>query len=549
LLPLFLFPPLFAQGKKLRLEIETERAAFFTLDGSDSLILTPLSTRADSSGIFIGAEPVITPFEIKVGGILHPATAVESLSIDIFYDTEEQPVRKAERLGDRDRLALVQPAQVAAGDYLKGNLVVLGGDALIDGEVGGDIVVFLGNCRLGAEAVVHGDVIVIGGEVFQKDGAVIYGLLSRESREEDHKKRRYYDEETRFGILGFSGAYNRVDGFNLQFFLRYTSFDGHSKLWGGGGHAFSRNRWLYDVGYSQKIFSENHFSFGASAYRQTWSEDARILGKGENSFATLLLRADLLDYTEREGLSAFVGQEYKKIHQLKISYALDRYKNLPKETDWSILRGPERFRTNFSTLPTDTLAKYQDDFNAEIATVTVVYSCDTRNDVKDPETGWYAVGEWELAGGEMGKDRDYSRMLLNLERIQPLWPRHTFVAHALFGGSIHRLPLQKLFFLGGIGTLRGFRHKQFYGDRVVLVNLEYHARLVDKMLVPTPALFFDWGKTSLRSADPEFWSGAPFKANLGLGAKFGAYLRFDLARGFGAGKNPVRFTFRFARTF
>ncbi len=541
----FLFPTvLTAQGVKLRLLIEPERLAFYSLDGQDSLILTPYNTVADSAGVFLDSSLVISPAGVLVGGSRHPAASIESLTVNVSFN-ETAPIQKSQAIGPNDRLTLIQPATVAPGEYCKGNIVSIGGDAQVEGEVGGDVIVFLGAGRLGAEAVVHGDVIVIGGELLQKDGAVIYGQLARESQEE-HPKRRYF-EEPELGALSFSGAYNRADGFNLNIKVGYKSGDLKSRLWAGGGHAFSRGRWLYDVGFSQKLFPQNYFSFGTSAYRQTWSQDTLILGKVENSFATLFLRADFMDYTEKEGVLIFAGQEYEKAHRLKVTYAVDQYKSLTKETDWSILRGPKHFRKNFSSLPPETLSRYERDLDAEITTLTFDYTFDTRDDPINPDVGWWGKAEWELAGGEVGNERNYSRITLQFERIQPLWKWHSALVHAVYGTSIHRLPLQKLYFLGGIGTLRGYRFKEFYGDRMVLVNFEYHARLIDKMLVPTPVLFFDWGKTSPRSGDPEFWSGRPFKANFGLGAKFGSFLRFDLAKAFD--NNPARFTFRFSRNF
>ena len=541
----FLSPAwLTAQGKKLRLVIEPEKLAFYSLDRRDSLVLTPYNTVADSTGVLLDTTLVVTLAGVLVGGSWHPASSIESLTVNVSFN-ETAPIQKSQAIGPNDRLSLVRPATVAAGEYLKGNLVSIGGDAQVEGEVGGDVILFLGACRLGEEAVVRGDVVVIGGEVFQKDGAVIYGQLARESQEE-HPKRRYF-EEPELGAFSFSGAYNRVDGFNLNIKVGYKSGDLKSRLWAGGGHAFSRDRWLYDVGFSQKLFNAHPFSFGVSAYRQTWSQDGWILGKGENSFATLFLKADLMDYTEKEGVSLFAGQEYKKAHQLKVTYASEQFKSLQKETDWSLTRGPRRFRENFSTLPPETLTRYESDLDAEMGALLLAYTFDTRDDPKDPEVGWYGKAEWEVAGGIMGKDRDYSRITFEFERIQHIIPRHTALLRAVYGTSIHRLPLQKLYFLGGIGSLRGYRFKEFYGDRMMLVNFEYHARLINEIFIPTPVLFFDWGKTSPRSGDPEFWSGRPFKANGGIGFKFGSYLRFDLAKAFD--DNPVRFTFRFSRNF
>lgn len=538
-----------AQDKKLRLEIESERVTVFSSDGRDSLVLTSFSTHPDSGGIYLGNELVISRTGIRLGSVWHPAASIESLTVTAYFD-DTSAVKKSRALGADDKIFLAEPAVVKAGDYIKGNVIVLGADIQLNGEVSGDIITFLGDCKLGPEAVVHGDVIVIGGKIDQKDGAVVYGQLARASQE-DKRSRRFY-EEGQFGSFAFLGAYNRVDGFNLQVKVAYRSADQHSRLWAAGGHAFSRDRWLYDVGFSQKLFSKNHFFFGASAYRQTWSQDQWILGPLENSFATLFLRHDFMDYTEREGVATFAEQEYKDAHYLRVTYSLDQFKALDKETDWSLIRGPKFFRRNFSTLPMDTVKLYQTDFNAEISALTASYIFDTRDDPKDPDVGWLGKAEWELAGGALGSQRDYSRIMLTFERIQPLGPRQSVLVHTVYGTSIHRLPLQKLYFLGGIGTLRGYRFKEFFGDRMALLNFEYMARFIQK--APTGVLFFDIGKTSLRSGDSDFWSGSPFKSDLGIGLKFGSFLRLDLAKPLNSAtplgsSKPVRFTFRFSRNF
>lgn len=49
----------------------------------------------------------------------------------------------------------------------------LAGGVLIDGPVGGDLVVFGGGINLGEKAVINGDVITFGGGVSRHDDAII----------------------------------------------------------------------------------------------------------------------------------------------------------------------------------------------------------------------------------------------------------------------------------------------------------------------------------------------------------------------------------------
>ena len=68
-------------------------------------------------------------------------------------------------------------------DYVLGSdrhvrgVVVVGGDATIDGYVDGDVVVTLGNARLGRTAVIEGSLIVIGGDVTIADGGKVHREL------------------------------------------------------------------------------------------------------------------------------------------------------------------------------------------------------------------------------------------------------------------------------------------------------------------------------------------------------------------------------------
>jgi len=65
--------------------------------------------------------------------------------------------------------------KVDADEFVRGDVVSVGGGAAIDGEISGDVVAIGGGVRLGPSAYVHGDVTSIGGGVSRDPKAVVRG--------------------------------------------------------------------------------------------------------------------------------------------------------------------------------------------------------------------------------------------------------------------------------------------------------------------------------------------------------------------------------------
>lgn len=66
---------------------------------------------------------------------------------------------------------------VDSDEYVSGDVVVIGGNATIDGEVDGEVVVVGGSARFGPQADVHGDTTVVGGGLSRDTSAVIRGAI------------------------------------------------------------------------------------------------------------------------------------------------------------------------------------------------------------------------------------------------------------------------------------------------------------------------------------------------------------------------------------
>lgn len=88
------------------------------------------------------------------------------------------PERRRTRRGSlrhSDRVHIGGSVEVGADEVVDGDVVAIGGSARVDGEVHGDVVAVGGSVRLGPNALVTGDVAVIGGALDRDPGARVEG--------------------------------------------------------------------------------------------------------------------------------------------------------------------------------------------------------------------------------------------------------------------------------------------------------------------------------------------------------------------------------------
>lgn len=103
-------------------------------------------------------------------------------------DAPESPSRYRSRSGDIVRIG--RDVHVESGELVEGDLVVMGGDVIVDGHVEGDVVAIGGHVQLNPTARVDGDVACIGGHLTQEDGAVVGGQRFTASGFRDFARQR-----------------------------------------------------------------------------------------------------------------------------------------------------------------------------------------------------------------------------------------------------------------------------------------------------------------------------------------------------------------------
>jgi len=88
--------------------------------------------------------------------------------------------RRIHRSGG-DRVRIFGDAVVNEGEEVTGQVVAVLGSVRVDGEVGDQVVAVLGSVDLGPHAVVHGDVVTVGGQLRRASGSQINGAVTEVS--------------------------------------------------------------------------------------------------------------------------------------------------------------------------------------------------------------------------------------------------------------------------------------------------------------------------------------------------------------------------------
>jgi len=273
--------------------------------------------------------------------------------------------------------------------------------------------------------------------------------------------------DTRLGETIF--RYNRVEGVYIGL-AQPKRLYWHSKprVVGAGsiGYGFANHRWRYGLGlYLPLYFSDMILEFGGEGHSFTDSKDQWTVNRDENTFAALLASEDYMDYFSREGFSASVAWHYRGPESLYLrasgAYVHDTYDNMGRRTDWSVFGGNKKFRPQPLINP------------GNLNSIVFSAAISTTPHVSRELHGWHAQASFESAGGFAGGDSEFRQLIIDIRRFQPVIPYVNVNVRARAGVSDGLLPLQRSLDLGGVGTLPGYRHKEFSGTQAALFNLEF----------------------------------------------------------------------------
>ena len=150
-------------AQRLAAELGPDAALLLRLSYLDTaaqravLGLAPL-TEAESAGTASTAEP--TP-------LAEPTPPAEPA----FPAVPALPAEPDGRVVRGNIFRIGQSVYVPAGELRRGDITVIGGRVVVDGQVSGDIVVIGGSAQFGPEAVARRDVVIVGGRLTRDPGA------------------------------------------------------------------------------------------------------------------------------------------------------------------------------------------------------------------------------------------------------------------------------------------------------------------------------------------------------------------------------------------
>jgi hypothetical protein len=461
---------------------------------------------------------------------------------------------------------------LAAGVTFDGDLVVTRGAVTIAGKVNGSVLVIRGDALIDSTGEVLGDVVSVGGRIDRRPNSRVFGDMVETSPRfliEDEEEKRLDGEEEREHRWRRSGRryrwqedwennfkvkihYNRVDGLFLGGELPrfYSNMPVNIDFFGLGGYAFSAQKWRYRAGGEFYVGRSFRFILGGEAHDLTDTQDGWIIPEEENSLAAALINEDFRDYYRREGYSLFAGQHLGRWLKLLAEYRNDIHRGLPNETDRSLFANKKKFRRN-PAIDEGRMISYAGQI-----------TFDTRNHQRHPDRGWLIAAEGETSRPEFDSAFDFDRLIVDVRRYQPLGYGKNFDIRLRAGAGRGVFPRQYLFDLGGISTLRGYRFKEFTGDRMVLANVEYRLSSGSSRLHHIPVieefnliLFADaglaWfadGAAPEKSFDSLTWSKLKTDVGLALTDREGQ-VRLNFAKRTDAGGKDVVVTFRLNRDF
>lgn len=463
-------------------------------------------------------------------------------------------------------------SRVAAGNEVAGNVAVLEGTFTLGGRIRGDLLVINGDLVVESGATVDGTVTVAGGNVngieqLRANQIIIYrerlkyelrdGVLMavREVPSDEISAGREFAFGRTDLLIAARGGYNRSEGLPVHIGPRLTLGKRNPTLLQGtfifrtaAGFDFDED----DYGY---ILSVEQFLGGRYAARLGFRYASEVLpietwglSDREASLAAFLLHQDYRDHYGRDGWTLYLTRGRSGLpFDWRIEFGTHEFENAVRRDPISVLHNDDNWRAEV-LIP-----------NVRLRTLGAHARYDTRNENRDPSSGWLARAELDFgislrSGTADNFEDDYQYALIDLRRYARLSPSARIAIRAVAAGSIKgdALPSFRQQSLGGEGSLPGYElydfdcdghdqpaldHLPYYGcDRLLLLQTEYQSNfrwlsrlgrdvgrdfgLLDNIKW---VLFFNTGRTWNDEATRGVRSNGvdDFVADAGFGLRFG----------------------------
>lgn len=505
-------------------------------DGKETTRHWPLSQiKETNDGVRANGQILFDQEGLNLDGKIYPYTAITEImtigsksgtSVSFLTSGRKPDRTNRARLGHR--ISFDGKMEVESDEFVRGVVVSIIGDIEVYGEVNRDIVTLFGDVFVGPDAVARGDVVSLLGEVDVSRHASVYGEVYSGKEGSVHKG-RHFRRRNHEVSAGFGFAYNRVDGARPSFRIGFKTNDSLlPHVWAQGGYAFASERARFEFGMEQTLLRSRPLKVGGRYFRQLSSGDDWLISDCENTFFALAVTEDFKDYYEAEGgevsaefvplsdLTLTAGYRYEETNWLRAHHNL-----------WSLFGGDKTFADNYYRVDSAYRNSSMDEIDSTVnSAIFARVDWDTRNqDNLFGRSAWHVNGELELSSPDVDSDFDFKRYTLTARRYQRV-TRHTMLlVRGIYGGSDGYLPMYKRFYLGGLGTLVGYKHKEFMGSRFLMGSAEYRFEL-PRRNVAVSALY-DVGQIANNAP---LDSDAETKHSIGMALYFGSKVRMSIAK-------------------
>ncbi len=280
-----------------------------------------------------------------------------------------------------------------------------------------------------------------------------------------------------FPIIGFNRVHGLVlgAGGNLS-----THLLNEEHLFGSVSLGVSSRILNYQIGVENTFFTRFPLTIGVGLYKLTNKSinDFRLLPE-EFNLSDSFYGTSVDHFFQNQGVHTWIAKKFGQSSQLRLELTYEDHNNLFKSTDWSYYN---RSKVKLGNIRINTGTQNS---------VALRYTFDTRDQKSALEgadnlasqmilrpnphtrTGWRGNIGIKIVGGNLGGDWTYNTYHFELIKYTPLIGKHNLNVRFLGDFSDAQLPTQRLLYLGGLPSLRGYRHNTYAGDRRLVLNLEY----------------------------------------------------------------------------
>jgi hypothetical protein len=330
---------------------------------------------------------------------------------------------------------------------------------------------------------------------------------------------------------------NRVEGVTPGVSAELTLYDAssyrHTTLHARAAYGFESEQARWAVGARRPFGPGGKLVLGYEAHDLTDTDDAFRREHVEAGPGRPRVASVVDDYFRRKGQEAFAFVRPTPRVHLGVSFRADRHENMPTLTEDSVLFFARRLRPNApagegdmrSLLVAGRWSAHGSLYPGERSEQESFFQ-------REPYGGPFTTPQrvrvdlsLEVAGGGLGGDFDFNRVIAHVRGGRPVAGRHAVRGRVLLGLTTGTPPLQRRFALGGHGTLRGYSVKEFVGEHAVLGTAEWTYTLPGRW--PGLIAFYDGGAAWTDGVD-----GAGWRDDVGVGLEWPGgrgWLRVDLA--------------------